>query len=682
MKRPSAQGAGSKTASKTPIVVLSLGLLLSIGLLAALIVHIARQSGYEEQYQQRAAEQRLVSQRIEKSALAAIAGNSESYPQLQAARDEFERLINELKAGVPALGLPASPMEVVKEMEAMDSAWQRLRTNADDVLSNQQSVVAVREFAGRITGSIPRLQDHSSELVADLVSGGAGADLVALASEQLMLAERMDKSLAKLFQGGGDMEAAVAQISQDKQRFGQLLDSVKNGSSSLSAEALQNTKVQRKLAELNDVYLTVDNSASQLIETVPALLPALKAVGQISDSADGVNKAASDLIDAFGKGPGRIRFGGLAAGPLMVAAVSILGALLLLLIMILQINSSKRREADSKQQNERNQQAILRLLDEMGDLADGDLTVTATVTEDVTGAIADSINYAIEALRSLVTTINQTATKVSSSAQESRATAMHLAEASDHQAEQLVSTTYSIKEMTLAMDQMAADATESSEIAQRSVEIAAKGASTVRHAIQGMDTIREQIQETSKRIKRLGESSQEIGDIVELIDDIADQTNILALNAAMQAAMAGEAGRGFAVVADEVQRLAERSSNATKQIEALVKTIRADTNEAVSSMENTTRDVVYGAKLSEDAGEALKEIENVSQHISERISAVAASAQKQSHSAGRIDQTMGVIREITTQTSDSTSQTAASIGVLADLAEELQHSVSGFRLPK
>jgi twitching motility protein PilJ len=318
----------------------------------------------------------------------------------------------------------------------------------------------------------------------------------------------------------------------------------------------------------------------------------------------------------------------------------------------------------------------------MGDLADGDLTVTATVTEDITGAIADSINYAIDALRSLVTTINETSEKVSSSAQETRATAMHLAEASEHQAEQITSATEAIAEMSRAIDQMSKDATESAEVAQRSVEIASKGADTVRKGIQGMDNIREQIQETAKRIKRLGESSQEIGDIVELIDDIADQTNILALNAAMQAAMAGEAGRGFAVVADEVQRLAERSSNATKQIEALVKTIQADTNEAVSSMETSTSGVVAGAKLAEDAGDALMEIENVSGYIADLTRKIADSAQSQSAEAARIDDTMGVIQEITKQTTEGTNQTASSIGKLAELADELQRSVAGFRLPE
>ncbi len=259
---------------------------------------------------------------------------------------------------------------------------------------------------------------------------------------------------------------------------------------------------------------------------------------------------------------------------------------------------------------------------------------------------------------------------------------MHLAEASEHQAEQISQATDSIKTMAVSIGQMSDDSSESAEVSQRSVEIAGNGAETVRRTINGMDTIREQIQETSKRIKRLGESSQEIGDIVELIDDIADQTNILALNAAMQAAMAGEAGRGFAVVADEVQRLAERSGNATKQIEALVKTIQADTNEAVSSMEATTTEVVNGAQLAEAAGEALQEIESVSKTISERTMQVSDLAQQQSKEASLVNDTMSVIQEITTQTSDGTSHTATSIGRLADMADDLQNSVAGFRLPE
>ncbi|MBF0256808.1 MAG: methyl-accepting chemotaxis protein, partial [Gammaproteobacteria bacterium] len=328
-----------------------------------------------------------------------------------------------------------------------------------------------------------------------------------------------------------------------------------------------------------------------------------------------------------------------------------------------------------------NQDAILRLLDEMGDLADGDLIVEATVTEDITGAIADSVNYAVEALRSLVTGINTAVRKVSTSALESRDDAMKLAEASNQQAAQITDISGSIEQMAKSADGMSKEAAQSAEVARKSVEAALKGSESVRNTIRGMDEIREQIQETAKRIKRLGESSQEIGDIVELIDDIADQTNILALNAAMQAAMAGEAGRGFAVVADEVQRLAERSGHATKQIEALVKTIQADTSEAVTSMETSTSGVVRVSTLAEAAGESLGEIDNVSNFLAKSTDQISKIAQIQSSLAGEINNGMSAVRSISERSAEGASKTAIAVGGLVDVAQELQQSVAGFRLP-
>ena len=332
-------------------------------------------------------------------------------------------------------------------------------------------------------------------------------------------------------------------------------------------------------------------------------------------------------------------------------------------------------------QNRHNQDAILQLLDEMGDLADGDLTVTATVTEDITGAIADSINYTIDALRDLVENINSTTVQVASAAQETQATAIHLTDASEHQAQQITEVSTAITEMASSIEQVSQNASQSSEVAKQSVELAAEGNNAVKDAITGMDTIREHIQETSKRIKRLGESSQEIGDIVELINDIAEQTNILSLNAAIQATMAGEAGRGFAVVADEVQRLAERSGNATKQIDALVRTIQSDTSEAISSMEKSTAGVVSGAKLTQDAGAALVQIETVSAQLADLIDNISDAAKQQAQAAVSTSNSMNVIQEITMQTSTGTNESAAAIGRLLDLTNDLRKSVSGFTLP-
>ena len=342
--------------------------------------------------------------------------------------------------------------------------------------------------------------------------------------------------------------------------------------------------------------------------------------------------------------------------------------------------AESERARQIQEENERNQIAILRLLDELGDLADGDLTVNATVSEDFTGAIADSVNFAIDQLRQLVLVINSTADRVSQSSEQTQMNAVELAEASEHQAQEIAGVSAAINEMTVSIDQVSNNAAESATVAQRSVAISYNGAEVVQRSIEGMNVIRDQIQETSKRIKRLGESSQEIGDIVGLINDIADQTNVLALNAAIQASMAGEAGRGFAVVADEVQRLAERSANATKQIETLVKTIQADTSEAVMSMESTTSEVVRGARLAKDAGEALEEVQTVSNTLADLIQNISNAALQQAESAGHISHTMNIIQDITSQTSSGTMATARSIGELSEMAAALQESVTGFKI--
>jgi twitching motility protein PilJ len=368
--------------------------------------------------------------------------------------------------------------------------------------------------------------------------------------------------------------------------------------------------------------------------------------------------------------------------PLILILLGVAAVLLAVMTFISMKSVSARRTTELRvRENERNQEAIMRLLDELSSLADGDLTVQATVTEDITGAIADSINYAIEALRELVTTINDSAIQLDGAAKQTQSAAAHMAKASGAQSRQISAASESMADMAASIEEVSGNSERCSDVARHSVDIAHKGGDAVRRTIDGMNTIRETIQETSKRIKRLGESSQEIGNIVELINDIAEQTNILALNASIQASMAGEAGRGFAVVADEVQRLAERAANATKQIEVLVRTIQTDTNEAVVSMERSTTDVVGGALLAENAGAALEEIEQVSNQIASLVQNISASARQQAVASGNISKNMQVVREISSQTAEGSTATSTSIAKLAALSAQLRKSVAGFRLP-
>lgn len=668
-------------AGNRSIYLLAVLVLIAVIATISAFVYLSRVEGHGEQYFARVSEQQVLGQKIAKYALESSAGDEVSFERLKAGRDRFITLMDELKSGAPDSRLPGLSEHVAGPLRELDNRWLALRAHVDEILLNQNTILSIREFVDVIGGEIPRLQKSSEDVVRILVKSKASQQQVYVATRQLMLAQRLQNNVDRVLDGGAQTALAIDQSNVDAERFGRVLNGMLTGDNGLNVARVSNASAEKKLAEVGKLYRSINDHVDEIIELAPGVLPALEAAGEVTQASDALDAAAADMAAAIERGDYIGRLGPVTIGPTLVVLLGIVAAVLLLMLGIAFLRDARERAQLADQQNLRNQAAIRRLLDEMVDLSDGDLTIEATVTEDITGAIADSVNQAVEEMRTLVTTINETSVRVSASAQETRATALRLEEASDHQRNQIERASDTVQTMSQAMSDMANGATTSAEIAQQSVDIAAAGGETVRRTISGMDNIREQIQETSKRIKRLGESSQEIGNIVELIEDIADQTNILALNAAMQAAMAGEAGRGFAVVADEVQRLAERSANATKQIDALVKTIQADTNEAVSSMESSTSEVVGGAKLAEDAGEALQKIEQVSKDIATATEEIASRLQNQSHDVSSINDTMNVIQEITSQTSDGTEQTTQSIETLAKMAEQLRQTVARFKLP-
>jgi len=507
--------------------------------------------------------------------------------------------------------------------------------------------------------------------------GLAGNDAVARATERADARARdLELSLLTLHGGGQEAQPAARRLAEASNYLGQLTAGFAGSDASAGVPALTAPESLTALKAAQQGQRRLDQLVRSAVSAAPTRTPLLAAARTLTDDA-------SALAQEVAAAPAS---GGLLAWWPAVPAVLALVPLGLLFRRTQDVRSEAEKQrltaAVQRKEADRNQEAILRLLDELQSLADGDLTVQATVTEDITGAIADSINYAVDALRGLVQTINKSAIQLDGAARQTTALAQHLAKASNAQSKQIGSATESVTEMAAFTEEVSGNAERAADVARHSVDVAHKGGEAVRRTIDGMNTIRETIQETSKRIKRLGESSQEIGNIVELINDIAEQTNILALNASIQASMAGEAGRGFAVVADEVQRLAERAANATKQIEVLVRTIQADTNEAVVSMERSTTDVVGGALLAENAGAALEEIEQVSNQIASLVQNISASARQQSSAAQNITRNMQVLREISTQTADSTSATSISIAKLAELSTGLRNSVAGFRLPQ
>ena len=667
--------AGARSSSL--IAGLFIVLIVSIVLLFANFAYINTQSNYDTEYIGHAGELRVLSQRIAKNSTEAAAGTAEAFALLRDARNDFQTRWGYLTDGNEESGLPAAPQSLQPQIAVVQQDWDTLRQNTDAILANEQTVLSLHQVAATLAETIPQLQVEYEEVVDILLESGAPAAQVSVAQRQSLLAERILGSVNKVLAGDQDSVQAADMFGRDASLFGRVLSAMLEGNAAMEIAQVSDDEALERLSEISELFEFVSGSVDEILETSPELF-------QVRESANVIFTVSQTLLDKASNLA--VGFDDLATGRAINTLIGyVLGALALgsiILIGLVMVRETNRRLASTAEKNERNQTAILRLLDEIADLADGDLTVAATVTEDFTGAIADSINYSIDQLRDLVETINQTAVQVAGAAQETQATAMHLAEASEHQAQEIAGASAAINEMAVSIDQVSANASESSAVAERAVAIANKGNEVVHNTITGMDNIREQIQDTSKRIKRLGESSQEIGDIVSLINDIADQTNILALNAAIQASMAGDAGRGFAVVADEVQRLAERSSSATKQIEALVKTIQTDTNEAVISMEQTTSEVVRGARLAQDAGVALEEIEKVSKTLAALIQNISNAARQQASSAGHISNTMNVIQEITSQTSAGTTVTAKSIGNLAKMASEMRKSVSGFNLPE
>lgn len=615
----------------------------------------------------------VLSQRIVPVARSAGGGNAAGAALLGELRDGFERNLVSLSEGPLAI-----QSEGKAELSALEQRWQITRGELDAVISGQPAVAVLTQSVQQLRQLIPQLVYQSDEAANLLVNKAAAPRAIYVASRQLLFAQRVEASLNDMLQSDQDSAAdAVDRFDRDVEAFSIVIDGLLNGSEQAGVARISDAETRNKIREIAVLQASVTQQVTSVLEASPSLFAVNAALKKIAAESSALLGDAEALDQALAQRRGAAQVF-LLGGAIAVA----LGLIALILAGIRFAREKDRRIKETEQLSERNQRAILRLLDELTNLADGDLTSYATVTEDITGAIADSVNVAIDALRTIVGAINGTAENVSTAANGAQSTAVALAEASNSQAREIASASQAMNGMAQSIDQVSRNATGSAEVAMKSVEIASKGADTVRRSIEGMDRIREQIQQTSKRIKRLGESSQEIGDIIGLIDEIADQTNILALNAAIQASSAGEAGRGFAVVADEVQRLAERAGDATKRVEALVKTIQADTSEAVVSMEQSTSEVVMGARLSEDAGDALGEIESVSKRLAGLIQGISKAAHLQSEQATKISKAMTSIRSITMQTADGTSKTADSIGQLAGLSNQLRESVSGFKLPE
>ncbi|MBS3019235.1 hypothetical protein DJFAAGMI_01975 [Comamonas sp. PE63] len=631
----------------------------------------------------------MQSQRLAKSVSIAMTGAAPAFADVKDSAGVLARNVRALAGGDSDLGVNALSGGLQDELSSISTLMERAEKSAGLILGQQKTLTQVGEALRTINRQSSDLLETAETISSLKLQQGAGAAEISAAGQLVMLTQRIAKSANEFQTLEGVSPEAVFLLGKDLNSFKEISEGLLNGSAEMRLSAARDPQVREQLETLIKQYDDTRTQASAILGNLQGLVSAREAQASINNDSEPLRQQLEQLQTAL-QG-----LGGASMLQLALLAVAILAAVLSGIgISRVQLLDSRARqqeaerhqvdarlqEQEAKRINDANQAAILRLMNELQSVAEGDLTQEATVTEDITGAIADSVNYTVEELRALVGSVQNTVTRVAQTTEQVDVTSTELLAASNEQLHEIRETGKSILDMAGRINNVSAQAQESAQVARQSLQAADSGLKAVQNAIGGMNSIRDQIQDTSKRIKRLGESSQEIGEITELISDITEQTNVLALNAAIQAASAGEAGRGFSVVAEEVQRLAERSADATRQIAALVKAIQTDTQDAVAAMERSTQGVVEGARLSDSAGTALSEIDSVSRRLAELIEQISNSTSREANMANGVAENIQHIFAVTEQTGEGTRTTAQQVRELSHMAEELRQSVSRFKI--
>ena len=631
----------------------------------------------------------MQAQRVAKSGTQALLGVPHAFIELKNSVQVFASNARGLAQGDAALNLVPVKESYQADVQAMLKQAETTEKNAKAVLKQEDVLIKVAQALRNVNQQSSALLDLSETVGSLLIQDKIIREEIEAITQMGMLTQRIGKSANEFQSIEGVNPEAVFLLGKDLNTFQEIVKGLLTGNEELGLPGTANPQARQQLTTLLAQYEATRADAETILSNLQGLVSAREAQSAVVSDSEPLREKLEALQQRLSAdaGVGLVQLavlGGLALIVLLsgigIARVALLDSRQRQQQAEQQQHEARLQEQEAKRINDANQAAILRLMNELQNLADGDLTQEATVTEDITGAIADSVNYTVEELRLLVGSVQKTASQVVDTTTQVDNTSAQLLAISTEQLREIRATGQAILDMAQRITEVSAQAQSSAEVANQSLLSAEQGQKAVQDTIGGMNAIRDQMQETSKRIKRLGESSQEIGEITELISDITEQTNVLALNAAIQAASAGEAGRGFSVVAEEVQRLAERSGEATRQIATLVRTIQTDTQDTVAAMERATLGVVEGARLSDSAGAALAEIHSVSRRLAQLIDEISKTTQHEASLANEVADDIQHIFVVTEQTGEGTRSTAEQVRELARMAQELRQSVTRFRI--
>jgi twitching motility protein PilJ len=675
---------GGRPAGEQQRILVSMLALGLVGLAVMIIVSLV--SAGRGAAQATAGGQALMqSQRLAKSVSQALTGSPTAFPEVKESAEVLASNVRSLRTGQGSVA--AAPASVQDALEATLPLVDRAEKSAGVVIAQQKALTDVGVALRAINRQSFDLLEAAEAILSLKLQRDPNPVEVSALSQIVMLTQRIGKSANEFLTTEGVNPEAAFLLERDLTSFNDITRALLEGNPQMGLPGIRDPQVRERLVALQKMYAETRSRGTTILANLPGLNAARDAQNSINADSEPLRRNLEAVQERLGSGfSGWIWFLLILSGLLVVVGG---GGFLRLYVgeqaQRATLAQNRRLEAEgqekeAKRVNDANQAAILRLMNELQGVAEGDLTQQATVTEDITGAIADSVNYTVEELRTLVSQVQGTVGRVTATTEQVEANSTELLATSSEQLREIRDTGESVLQMAGRINNVSTQAQQTALVAQQSLQAAESGRQAVQNTIGGMNSIRDQIQETSKRIKRLGESSQEIGEITELISDITEQTNVLALNAAIQAASAGEAGRGFSVVAEEVQRLAERSADATRQIAALVKTIQTDTQDAVGAMERSTQGVVEGTRLSDAAGTALGEIDRVTRMLTELVTQISQQSLSEAQSANVVAANIQHIFAVTEQTGEGTRSTAHMVRELSRTAEELKQSVARFKI--